>query len=340
MSVIDTGVYLHGERVAGGLSPEEAITEARRVHGVVWIGLHETDAEELRRVADLLHLHPLAVSECLRGHQRAKLEHYGDQTFLVLQPARYIDESETVEFTEIGVFVGPDFLVTVHVEDDSDVVDVARLRSRLEAHPEVLIQGSYAGLWAILENLMHLYLPVTDGVENDIDEIEEQLFNRAVGVSQRIFKLQREVIDLAHATSPLVDMLDRLQDIVARAAGKSEAPVFRDLDDRARHLVARVTGFKHTLDNALTVDATLADQARNEEMRRMTETSLEQADQVKKISSWADVGFAPTIIAGIYGMNFINMPELDWLWGYPFALALMATASTTLYFVFKKNDWL
>ncbi|SIT71051.1 magnesium and cobalt transport protein CorA [Microbacterium sp. RU33B] len=340
MAVIDTGVYLKGERVAGGLTPEEAIAEARRVHGVVWIGLHQSDADELRRVGELLLLHPLAVSECLRGHQRAKLEHYGDQTFLVLQPARYIDESETVEFTEIGVFVGPDFLVTVHVEGDSEVVDVPRLRERLEAHPEVLIRGSYAGLWAILESMMHLYLPVADGVENDIDEIEEQLFNRDVGVSHRIFKLQREVIDLQHATSPLVDMLDRLQQIVAAASGRTDAPVFRDLDDRARHLVARISGFRHTLDNALTVDATLADQARNEEMRRMTETSLEQSDQVKKISSWAAVGFAPTIIAGIYGMNFRFMPELDQWWGYPFALSLMVAASTTLYFVFKKRGWL
>ncbi len=343
MAVIDTGVYLHGERVARALAPAEAIAEARRIGGVVWIALHETDAAELQSVAALLHLHPLAVAECLRGHQRAKLEHYaglpgGDQTFLVLQPARYLDASETVEFTEIGVFVGPDFIVTVHAE--GDVLDVDHLRLRLEAHPEVLIQGSYAGLWAILENLMHLYGPVTDGVENDIDEIEEQLFSRESGVSARIFKLQREVIDLAHATSPLVDMLDRLQQIVAAAAGKTEAPVFRDLDDRARHLVARVAGFKHTLDNALTVDATLSDQARNEEMRRMTETSLEQADQVKKISSWAAVGFAPTIIAGIYGMNFVHMPELDWWWGYPFALGLMAAASTTLYLVFRRVGWL
>lgn len=338
MAIIDTGVYVGGELVTRGLPPEEAVAQAREASGVVWIGLQQSDAEHLHLVEGLLGLHPLAVAECLHGHQRAKLEHFGDQTFLVLQPARYVDSSETVEFTEIGVFVGPDYVVTVHGDDE--VVDVGQIRSRLEAHPEILIQGSYAGLWAILESLMRLYSPVTDGVENDIDEIEEELFQRDVGVSHRIFKLQREVIDLQHATSPLVDMLDRLQQIVAAAAGTTEAPVFRDLDDRARHLVARVAGFKHTLDNALTVDATLSDQESNEEMRRMTQTSLDQADQVKKISSWAAVGFAPTIVAGIYGMNFVNMPELDWWWGYPFALGLMAAASTTLYFVFRRVGWL
>lgn len=338
MGVIDTGVYLNGERIAGDLPPAEAIARARETGGVVWIGLSDADRREIEEVGRLLDLHPLAVAECLHGHQRAKLEHYGDMTFLVLQPARYVDASETVEFTEIDVFVGSDFLVTVH--DSADVIGVDEARMRIEEHPEQLLRGPYAGLWALLLGLFRLYGPVADGVENDIDEIEEQLFSRDPKVSERIFKLQREVIDFAHATAPLADMLARLERIVTGDLGLREAPVFHDLDDRARHLSDRVAGFKHTLDSALTVDATLSDQARNAEMERMTRVSLDQADQVKKISSWAAVGFAPTIVAGIYGMNFVFMPELDWWWGYPFALGLMAAASTTLYIVFRKVGWL
>ena len=306
--------------------------------GFAWIGVRAADVDEVHRIGKTLGLHPLGVNECLRGHQRAKLEHFDDHTFLALQPGRYVDETETVEFSEVGVFVGGDFLVTVHADDG--VVDIPAVRGRVEAHPEVLKLGAYAALWAMLRNLVSLYGPVADGVENDIDEIEVELFDRDPDVSERIFKLQREVVELQHATVPLVAMLDRLQRVVAVESGTAEAPAFRDLDDDARHLGARVAGFRQTLDSALTVDATLSDQARNEEMRRMTQTSLEQNDQVKKISSWAAVGFAPTIIAGIYGMNFAVMPELAWGWGYLFALGLMVAASTTLYIVFRKVGWL
>lgn len=195
-------------------------------------------------------------------------------------------------------------------------------------------------VWAIIEHLVDAYGPVLGGVENDIDEIEDELFSRDPDVAQRIFKLQREVIDLQHATAPLGDMLDRLQPIAAEAMDTAEAPAFRDIDDRARHINDRVGGFRHTLDNALTVNATLADEARNEEMRRLTEFGIEQNDQVKKISSWAAILFAPTLVGTIYGMNFDNMPELDWKFGYPVALLAMLTTSVTLFLVFKHKDWL
>ena len=337
VTVIDTEVYADGVRVAHGEAPEGAIRDAHERHGAVWIGLQRPGPEELEAVGRELGLHPLAVSDCLRGHQRAKLEHFGDTTFLVLQPARYLDDSETVTFSEVDVFVGSDFIVTVH---DEDPIGVELLRKRLDEHPEVLAKGTYGILWAILEYVLDGYSPVLDGVENDIDEIEQQLFSREPGVSQRIFKLQREVIDLQHATGPLTEMLDRMQRIVADSQGTADAPAFRDADDRAQHVDARVHGFRHTLDNALTVDATLADQARNDEMRRLTEFGIQQNDQVKKISSWAAILFAPTLVGSIYGMNFDAMPELHWPLGYPLALAAMLATSVTLYFVFKKRSWM
>jgi magnesium transporter len=277
------------------------------------------------------------VADCLRGHQRAKLEHFGDTTFLVLQPARYVDASESVEFSEVDVFMGADFIVTVV---DDDLADVREARATLEAHPEILAKGAFAAAWAIFQQLIDSYVPVLDGVENDIDEIEEQLFSRDPNVAERIFKLQREVIALQRATSPLAEMLDRMQRIVVAVTGAAEAPAFRDADDRAHHVDARVAGFKHTLDSALTVNATLADEARNEEMKKLTEFGLQQNEQVKKISSWAAILFAPTLVGTIYGMNFRDMPELSWPFGYPLALVAMLATSTTLYAVFKRKGWL
>lgn len=337
MTVIDTVVYADGVRVAHGEAPEEAIRDAHERAGAVWIELQRPGPQELEAVGQELGLHPLAVADCLRGHQRAKLEHFGDTTFLVLQPARYLDDSETVAFTELDVFVGSDFIVTVH---DEDPIGVESVRRQLDEHPEILAKGTYGILWAILEHLLDGYGPVLDGVETDIDEIEQQLFSREPDVAQRIFKLQREVIELQHATKPLAEMLDRMQRIVADARGTAEAPALRDAHDRAQHVDARVQGFRHTLDNALTVNATLTDEARNEEMRRLTEFGIQQNDQVKKISAWAAILFAPTLVGTIYGMNFRNMPELDWAFGYPLALLLMLATSVTLYTVFKRKDWL
>jgi magnesium transporter len=257
--------------------------------------------------------------------------------FLVVQPAEYVDESEEVRFSEVDLFVGEDFIVTVQSDDQ---IDVDAVQAELEQHAEILAKGIYGIVWALLSAVLDGYAPVIDGVENDVDEIEEQLFSQAPDVSRRIFGLQREVIDLQHATYPLVDIIDRLQTMVADASANKAAPAFRELDDRASHIVDRVDAFRHTLDNALTVHVSLVEQENNEAMRRMTETSLVQNEQVKKVSGWAAILFAPTLVGTIYGMNFRNMPELDWTFGYPLALLAMLATSVTLYVVFKRRDWL
>jgi magnesium transporter len=337
VSVIGSGVYLDGKPVAHDESPLDAIADARSRGGMVWVGLKDPADDDLGAIASRLGLHPLAVKDCLRGHQRAKLEQFGDSTFIVLQPAHYIDETETVECRELDLFVGPDYVVTV--QRDSRI-DVDGVRARIEDRAEILEKGPYAVLWAVLETVVSRYSPVLDGVENDIDEIERQLFEREKGVSQRIFSLQREVIDLQHATTPLVDMFDRLQDIVMALTGATSAPAFRELRDKASLVYDRVDGFRHTLDNALVVHATLVEQQNNEEMRRLTQFGIEQNDQVKKISSWAAILFAPTLIGTIYGMNFEYMPELHWVLGYPMAIGMMLTMGGVLYAVFKRRGWL
>lgn len=337
MALIDSAVYRDGRRVDGGRDPESVVREARASGGMAWISLSRTNAAELERLAELLGLHSLAVRDCLKGHQRSKLERYGDMTFVVLQPAVYFDDRETVECSEVDLFLGPDYVVTV---DSDDRIDDEVVRRKLDDHPDILAKGPFAVLWGMVEHVLADYAPVLSGVENDIDEIEDQLFSNDEGVSRRIFKLQREVIDLLHATAPLPDMLERVQEIVADSPKPDAAPAFQDVEDAARHLTDRVDAFKHTLESALGVHATLVEQANSEAMRRMTEFSITQNDQVKKVSSWAAILFAPTLVGTIYGMNFHYMPELSWPWGYPMALALMAATSVTLYLIFRRRGWL
>ncbi|MFH8249666.1 magnesium and cobalt transport protein CorA [Microbacterium sp. B2969] len=337
MALIESWVYVDGARVADEKDPEAAVREARSRGGLAWISLSRTDADDLERLGQVLGLHPLAIRDSLKGHQRSKLERYGDMTFVVLQPAHYYDDRETVECSEIDLFIGPDYVLSV---DSDDRVDDSVVRDKLAEHPQVLAGGPFGVLWGMVEHVLFGYGPVLAGVENDIDEIEEQLFSHGAGVSRRIFKLQREVIDLQHATAPLPAMIERVRDIMAKSDQDAAAPAFRELEDTARHVTDRVDAFRHTLESALGVHATLVEQANNDAMRRMTEHSITQNDQVKKVSSWAAILFAPTLVGTIYGMNFHYMPELSWPLGYPMALGLMIATSVTLYFIFKRRGWL
>ncbi len=337
MAVVTSVVYLDGVPHPTEAPPAAALAEARERGGLAWIGVTGASDDEVRALGSDLGLNRLGVLEALRGHQRSKFEKYGDDLFLVLQPAVYDDASETVLCHEVDIFVSAHLVVAIA---PSTEVELEQSRHQLESHPEIFTNGPLGVVWSITEFVTRGYRDVLDGVETDIDEIEEQLFGDDESVSRRIFALQREVIDLHHATAPVADILDRLRALARDKGSAIGDSAFREVEDRARYIDARIAAFRHTLDNALTLHATLVDQRTNEQMKAMTETSLQQNEQVKKISSWAAIGFAPTLVAGIYGMNFRNMPELDWAWGYPFAIALMAGVSVGLYVVFKKNDWL
>ena len=277
------------------------------------------------------------MEDTLKGHQRAKLERYGDKTFLVLQPARYLDASETVEFGEVHLFLGPDFVITVrHAENP----DLGAVRRRLEGSPATLAQGPYAVAWAICDDVVDQYAPVVAGLENDIDEIEDELFSGDAEC------LQAHLRPAARGDRPAARDGAAGRDVrpdagrSSRGPPEAEAPAFRDVDDHARRVVDKVDTFRQTLGSALTVHATLVEQQSNEEMRRMTEFGLQQNEQVKKVSGWAAILFAPTLVGTVYGMNFDNMPELHWTYGYYVALLLMAATSVTLYLVFKRKGWL
>jgi magnesium transporter len=283
-------------------------------------------------------LNHLAVDDALAGHQRAKLEHYGETLFLVLRPARYLDHLEKVEFGEIHVFSGADFVVTVRRAESPDL---ARVRHRMESQPEFLALGPDAVLYAILDQVVDEYEPVVAGLENDVDEIEDDLFAADPGVSRRIYELSRQVIMFQRATAPLIGIL---QSLMAETPDHQPLPElqdhYRDVLDHVLRLSERIAAFRALLQNALAVNAALVAQRQNDEMRLLTESSFAQNEQVKRISSWAAILFAPTLIGTIYGMNFRSMPELDWVFGYPMALGLMIGMGVALYWTFKRNKWI
>ncbi|WEO76564.1 magnesium and cobalt transport protein CorA [Cryobacterium sp. SO2] len=338
MALIDDAIYVDGHRVATPETLQDVFEVLKDKKGFAWIGLYRPTDDEVRSVADEFTLHHLAIEDALKGHQRAKIERYSDTLFLVLRPARYIDEDERVEFGELHVFVGPDFVVTIrHAESP----DLASVRHRLEGTPDLLAFGPQAVLYAILDQVIDEYAPVVAGLENDIDEIEDQLFDGDQAVSRRIYALSREVIEFQRATQPLIGMLETLQ------AGFEKHGVdvelhrhLRDVLDHTIRVVERGDAFRQLLQNALTVHSTLVAQRQNDETRRLSETGLAQSEEVKKISSWAAILFAPTLVGTIYGMNFTHMPELKWQFGYPFAITLMVAMGFGLYAVFKRRNWL
>ncbi len=338
MPIVDNAIYREGVRQKAPVSLDQTFEELRDRGGFAWIGLYRPTEEELRAVATEFTLHPLAVEDALLGHQRPKLERYGDVLFVVLRSARYLDAPEEVEFGEVHVFIGPNFAITVrHAESP----DLGRVRKRLEHAPDLLALGPQAVLYAVFDEVVDEYAPVIAGLENDIDEIEDQIFRGDPEVSRRIYQLAGEAMAFQRATHPLVGMLEALE------AGFEKYNVdlelrrdFRDVADHALKTVERADSFRAVLQNALTVQATLVTQAQNEEMRTLSRASIQQGDEVKKISSWAAILFAPGLVGSIYGMNFRFMPELEWQFGYPFALGLMLASGVTLYVIFKRRGWL
>ncbi|WP_130179194.1 magnesium and cobalt transport protein CorA [Cryobacterium sp. SO1] len=338
MALIDDAIYVDGRRVATPETLQDVFEVLKEKDGFAWIGLYRPTDDEVRSVADEFTLHHLAIEDALKGHQRAKIERYADTLFLVLRPARYLDEEERVEFGELHVFVGPDFVVTIRHAESPDLVSVRR---RLESTPDLLAFGPQAVLYAILDQVIDEYAPVVAGLENDIDEIEDQLFDGDQAVSRRIYALSREVIEFQRATQPLIGMLESLREGFEKHGVDVELHRhLRDVLDHTIRVVERGDAFRQLLQNALTVHSTLVAQRQNDETRRLSETGLAQSEEVKKISSWAAILFAPTLVGTIYGMNFTHMPELKWQFGYPFAITLMVAMGFGLYAVFKRKDWL
>ena len=333
MALVDNAIYRDGVRVRTPATLEETYELVREEHGMAWIGLYRPTEHELQSVAEEFGLHHLAVEDALKGHQRPKLERYGDTLFAVFRPARYVDADERVDFGEVQVFVGPDFVITVR---HAASPNLGAVRRRLEAAPELLRLGPQAVLYAIFDEVVDEYEPVIAGLENDLDEIESELFGDADddALTRRIYDLSSEVIDFQRAIHPLPA---KLEDLI-RGAEKYGLDIelqrhLRDVKDHVVRAIDRVDSFRSLLENALQVQSTLV-------TREMTKASLTQNEQMKKVTSWAAILFAPSLVGTVYGMNFDHMPELHWAGGYPFALVLMLLVSVTLWGVFKYRRWI
>ncbi len=328
--IVGRALYRDGQRVADFHDVAEMAAACRGGDAMAWIGLVRPTREEFAEVTREFDLHELAIEDAVNAHQRAKLERYGDALFCVLRPARYVDATETVEFGEIHVFAGPRFVITVR---HGEMPDLASVREDLELRPDLLRRGPGAVLHAILDRVVDDYLPVAAGIENDVDEIEDEVFTVGAGegVSRRIYELTREVIAFQRAAKPLVGMLERLMS--APHVGDDERSYLRDVQDHALRLQDQSDGLRELLRDILSVNLTL-------ETKALSEVSNRQNEEVKKISGWAAILFAPSIIGTVYGMNFDHMPELRWRLGYPLALLLMVGVGVALYVFFKRRRWI
>jgi magnesium transporter len=290
---------------------------------VAWIDLYKPTQGEFESVAQELELPPRVIEDAIKPQQRPKLVRYNDSLFVVLKTARYLDEPEKVEFSEAHVLVGKDFIVTVRYEE---IPALEEVRRRLEGEPGLLRQGPQPILREIMDQIVDDYEPVLEGLGTDIQEVEVEVFGENAEVSQRIYELSRELVQFQRATSPLARALERDAERDEQDIDPELRSYLRELHDRVLRVEEPTEGFRDMLSDILVVNLTLI--------------SVRQNDQTKKISAWAAILIVPTLIAGIYGMNFDYMPELHWTFGYPFALALIVSISVGLYAVFRHIKWL
>jgi magnesium transporter len=329
--VVDCAVYVAGRRLPGRWTHDRALAEVRRRgDGFVWIGLHEPTDEQITGIAEVFELHELAVEDAVQAHQRPKLERYDDTLFMVLKTVCYIGrvqptaEHELVETGEVMVFLGEDFVVTVRHGDHSGLHGVRR---RLEADPEQLALGPAAVLHALADHVVDTYLEVVEAIEDDIDEMEAQVFTpRSTMDAEQIYVMNREVLDLRRAVVPLGAPLRKLTEGYSALVPHEVRSYFRDVDDHLVAVTERVAGFDELLTTL--VNAVLA------------KITMRQNNDMRKITSYAAMISVPTMIAGIYGMNFDNMPELHWHYGYPTVLLVITVACAGLFRVFRRNQWL
>jgi magnesium transporter len=320
--IVDYAVYDQGRRVPEAVELEKLYELTRQHRGFAWIGLHEPTADELDSVAREFSLHELAVEDALTAHQRPKLERYGD-SFLVVLKTACITEGDEINWGEILVFVGEEFIVSVrHAE-----VELHDVRVRLEQRPDLLAYGPSAALWGMLDKVVDDYGPVVEALEAGTAEIEGEVFSGSrTNMAPQIYRLKREVLELSAAVYPLLDPLDRMVNAMQPLIPEQMKPYLRDVHDHLLKIAGRVHELRDSLTSVLAAN--------------LTQASFRQNEDVRKISAWAAIIAVPTLITGVYGMNFDHMPELTWKFGYPLALAVMAAVCTILYFRFRRIGWL
>jgi len=322
--IVDCAVYEHGKRQTGKMSLQEASNACRRDGAFVWLGLYEPADDEFEAVSSEFGLHPLAVEDAIHAHQRPKLEVYDETLLVVLKPVRYIDRDEVVETGEIALFVNPEFVISVRHGNPSPLKEV---RTRLERDPELAALGPGAVLYSIVDRIVDDYEPVVEGLTIDVQEVEEQVFSSGRhNPAERIYYLEREVLGFRRAVEPLVPAVERLATRPFTVIQPQLQPYFRDVHDHLLRVNTQVEQFRDLLSTALGANLTQVSVRQNEDMRRIT--------------AWVAIAAVPTAVAGIYGMNFEHMPELRWEFGYPMVLILIASICVYLYWRFRRAGWL
>lgn len=325
--IVDSALYRNGVRVPVACRAKDyqalrsAATDA---NDFVWVGLHEPTRQELEDVSVAFGLHQLAVDDAYKAHQRPKLERYDDSLFLVLKTLWYVDEEDAVETGEINMFVGQDFVVTVRHGEGSELQSA---RHFLEQDESVLTHGPSAVVYAVCDTVVDAYLDVVDELEVDVDEVEESVFSEGrTNDSVRIYTLKREIAEVRRAVLPLREPMRRFASGTVTGMDQEAAPFFRDVADHLAQASEVVDNLETLLTSAF--EAHLAG------------IQVRQNDDMRKVSAGIGLVAVPTLIAGVYGMNFANLPELDWYLGYPFSLVLMVLSSVGLWVFFKKSGWI
>ena len=321
--IVDCAIYEHGHRRDGNLPLAEAGAAAQGEGAFVWLGVVEPSAEEFDAIAREFDLHELAVEDAIKAHQRPKVERFGDTLLVVVKTASYVDSEEVIEIGELLLFVNPAFIVTVRHGKG----ELGEVRTRVEQRPDLLEHGTGTVLYAILDHVVDGYEEAAQGVDVDIQEVEREVFSSGeTNPAERIYKLEREVLDFHRAVAPLSEEVDEI------ARGRFEEipdalhEYFRDVHDHLRRVEGRIVGFRELLDGALQAN--------------LTQVSVRQNEDMRKISAWVAIIAVPTMVAGIYGMNFDHMPELHWRYGYPAVLVFIAIVCLLLYRRFRRAGWL
>ena len=319
--IVDCAVYEGGRRREGELPMERAGEAAARDGAFVWLGLVEPPQEEFDAIASEFDLHELAVEDAVRAHQRPKVEAYDSTLLVVVKTARYVDPEEVIEIGELSVFADPNFVITVRHGDG----ELTEVRQRLESRPDLLRHGPGAVLYAILDHVVDRYVEAAHGFDNDVREVELEVFS-GHNPTERIYRLEREVLEFQAATAPLGEALEELCSGSFAVIPADLHEYFRDVEDHLRRVSTRIENFRQLLDRALEAN--------------LTQVSVRQNEDMRKISAWVAIAAVPTMIAGIYGMNFKHMPELGWSFGYPLVVAVILAACGYLYWRFKRAGWL
>ncbi|MGW1770884.1 magnesium and cobalt transport protein CorA [Streptomyces sp. NPDC002104] len=333
-AVVNCIVYRDGVRQDGHGHADvgEALRRVRKTgEGFVWVGLHEPSQEEFAVLAELLGLHPLAVGDAVRAHQRPKIERYDETLFAVFKTVRYVEHeeltatSEVVETGELMAFAGGDFVITIRHGGRGTLGSV---REELEALPEQLAKGPVSVLHALADHVVDEYVAVTDAVQNDIDDVETMVFSEhgGRGDAGRIYQLKRELLELRRAVAPLARPLHQLSTQPIPVIPPEMRTYFRDVADHLTRATDQINAYDALLDSILQAHLAQVTVAQNEDMR--------------KITAWAAIVAVPTMVCGVYGMNFDHMPELHWTYGYPLVLGVMAVACFVIHRGFRRNGWL